>query len=120
VDPGRLARALALEVSGAGPDRYHVSGGSAPHTVTTARAPWTCDCADTTARPGTRCKHVLAVYLHRQIAGPVRAALRELGQDRHPALEVVCVGCGTVTQGRPGAPCPACGAGRLTLAGGGA
>lgn len=119
VDAGRLARALALEVAPLGPDPYRVTGGAGAHVVLTARPPWTCDCPDASTRPGTRCKHVLAVYLHRQLAEPVRATLRELGQDRHPVLDVVCTGSAAVARGRPGAACAECGDERLTLAGGG-
>jgi len=78
VDPGRLLRALDLEVEGPGPDMYSVSGGERPHIVQVReRDPWVCDCVDAAYRPGTCCKHLVAVYLTRQLAAPVRRALRQ-------------------------------------------
>ena len=68
VDPGRLLRALALEVETLGPDTYRVTGGRERHTVTTDNVPWRCDCPDGAYRPSIRCKHVVAV----QFATPVR------------------------------------------------
>ena len=76
VDPSRLLRALGLKVETLGPDTYRVTGGREPHTVTTDKVPWRCDCADAAYRPGTRCKHVVAVYFARQLAAPVHQALR--------------------------------------------
>ena len=77
VDPGRLLRALALEVETLGPDTYRVTGGREPHTVTTDNVPWRCDCSDSAYRPSIRCKHVVAVYFARQLTAPVRRALRQ-------------------------------------------
>ncbi len=77
VDPGRLLRALDLEVETLGPYTYRIAGGREPHTVTTDRVPWRCDCPDSAYRPGIRCKHVVAVYFARQLAAPVRRALRQ-------------------------------------------
>jgi hypothetical protein len=74
IDPGRLARALDL-AAGVVPEPqgvYRVSD----HVVDTSRQPWNCNCPDAVFRPGVRCKHVLAVYLHRQLAGPVLEGLR--------------------------------------------
>ena len=75
VDPGRLLR--ALEVEGVGPDTYRVTGEREPRTVATHNVPWRCDCPDSAYRPGIRCKHVVAVYFARQLAAPVRRALRK-------------------------------------------
>ena len=77
VDPGRLLRALDLEVETLGSALYRVTGGGEPHTVTTDNVPWRCDCPDGTYRPGIRCKHVVAVYFARQLAAPVRRAPRQ-------------------------------------------
>ena len=76
VDPGRLLRALALEVENVGSNTYEITGGQQPHTVQTDNVPWVCDCADAVYRPGMCCKHVAATYLTRQLAAPVRHALR--------------------------------------------
>jgi hypothetical protein len=79
VDPARLFRALQLAVTPEGPDGYRVSGGCSPHRVTVQTAGlWACDCADQLHHPGEWCKHLLAVYLDRQLAAPVRQALRQL------------------------------------------
>ncbi len=76
VDPARLLRALTLEVSASDTDTYQVTGGSSPHIVQAGTVPWVCDCADSAYRPSMRCKHVVAVYFARQLAAPVRRALR--------------------------------------------
>ena len=77
VDPARLLRALNLEVEPLAPGVYRVIRGREPHTVRIGpRGPWECDCADSAWRPGTRCKHIIGVYLYRQLAAPVRTALQ--------------------------------------------
>lgn len=77
VDPRRLLRALRLEVVAVSPGTYRVSGGEQPHLVQApAKGPWLCPCRDAEIR-GARCKHVVAVYLFRQLARPVREALRD-------------------------------------------
>jgi hypothetical protein len=78
IDPARLLRALCLEVEPLGRGRYQVRGGRAPHVVLVgSQGRWACNCHDAAMRPSIRCKHVLSVYLVRQLAPPVRAALRE-------------------------------------------
>ncbi len=77
VDPARLLRALTLEVGASDNNTYRVIGGREPHMVTTGNVPWQCDCADSAYRPSIRCKHTVAVYLARQLATPVRRALRQ-------------------------------------------
>ena len=78
VDPARLLRALTLEVGASHADTYRVTGGREPHTVTTNDVPWQCDCSDSVYRPSIRCKHLVAVYFARQLATPVRRALRQV------------------------------------------
>lgn len=76
VDCRRLLRALRLSVEEIGPGRYRLTGGREPHIVDVCDGGrWACDCTDAAMRPAGRCKHVLAVYLSRQLARPVRAAL---------------------------------------------
>ena len=79
VDPARLLRALGLNVERVGPALYHVTGGRDPHTVRVRDGEsWTCDCVDALYHPAARCKHLIAVYLARQLAVPVRRALRQV------------------------------------------
>lgn len=77
LDPARVLRALGLEAEPLGGGQYRVTGGRVPHIVRADGDRWVCGCADAAFRPGGRCKHVVAVYLARQLAEPVRAALRE-------------------------------------------
>ena len=77
VDPSRLLRALGLTVSPESPCTWRVRGGAAEHLVRRDRGGWVCDCADAAFRSRQFCKHRLAVYLHRQLAGGVRHALRQ-------------------------------------------
>ena len=78
VDPGRLLRALTLEVSASDGDTYQVTGGMEPHIVRVHDGEsWTCDCVDAQYHPEARCKHLISVYLVRQLAVPVRLALRQ-------------------------------------------
>lgn len=77
IDRCRLSRALGLEVRRLDRNAFRVRGGAAPHVVhVRPGSAWACDCPDAAYRPGGRCKHVVAVYLHRQLASPVRQALR--------------------------------------------
>lgn len=64
LDPARVLRG-----------QYRVTGGRVPHIVRADGDRWVCDCADAAFRPGGRCKHVVAVYLARQLAAPVRAVV---------------------------------------------
>lgn len=78
VDPGRLLRALRLEVERVGPRRYRVTGGERSHVVLVRdHGPWRCDCADTWFHPTGVCKHRLGTYLALQLAEPIRVALRD-------------------------------------------
>ena len=77
VDPARFLHALGLEIELLAAGVYRVTGGQEPHTVRSRhRGLWTCDCPDRAYRTGTRCKHIIGVYLYRQLAAPVRSALR--------------------------------------------
>jgi helicase len=71
VDPYRLRRALDLRVSGQ-EESYRVTGGLEPHLVRVQGEQLACDCAD--AAEGHRCKHVLAVRLHRNEPDLLRLA----------------------------------------------
>jgi hypothetical protein len=64
VDPGRLTRALFLEVNPLGQGRWQVQGGAMMHQVRKDGDRLRCDCADAEIR-GARCKHVLCVALSR-------------------------------------------------------
>jgi len=78
IDRARLLRSLRMVVEPLGAGRFRVTGGRAPHTVLVRQdGPWACDCMDSTFHPSGRCKHTLAVYLTRQLARPVRTALRD-------------------------------------------
>lgn len=84
IDPGRMLRALRLDVAREGPGVYRVSGGEKPHTVRLRDlgGGWSCDCVDAT-RMGNQCKHVLASILHARLDSPILAALRQVvaGED---------------------------------------
>ena len=83
VDPSRLLRALGLEVEGLASDRYQVTGGREPHAVRIRDGEsWACDCEDALYHPAVRCKHMIATYLARQLAAPVRRALRTTLGDK--------------------------------------
>lgn len=73
VDPGRVRRALALDVDELEDGSFVVRGGSIPHHVRGTE----CDCPDSVYRPDRVCKHRLSVYLARQLDERVRQALRE-------------------------------------------
>ena len=60
VDPGRLHRAIWLDIERMGPGRYKVEGGRDPHSVDLAVGG--CDCADAAYRKAV-CKHELAARL---------------------------------------------------------
>ena len=75
LDVGRVRRSLALHVTELADGRFRVTGGRQPHHVDTVQVPWLCDCADARFHPGP-CKHATAVYFVRQLAQPVRDALR--------------------------------------------
>lgn len=76
IDPGRLLRALRLEVERLRPGCYRVTGGDEPHLVQVGDdGRWACDCTDSAMRPSAVCKHRLAVYVWRRLAPSVRAAL---------------------------------------------
>ena len=78
IDPGRVLRALGFKVARLGPASFRVTGGSTAHKVRLhERDRWACDCSDAAFRPSQRCKHLIAVYLWRQLAPPVREALRQ-------------------------------------------
>ena len=70
IDPGRVRRALHLDVQPT-EDGWLVTGGSAPHVVRGR----VCDCADARFHRGP-CKHRVATYLHLQLDPRVRDALR--------------------------------------------
>jgi hypothetical protein len=79
IEHGRLLRALLLTVERIGPEHFVVRGGSHQHEVRVTRAGrWSCDCPDSVFRRSGSCKHRLAVYLARQLVGPVRVALRDV------------------------------------------
>lgn len=80
----RLARALGLSVQPLDGGAYRVTGGRSPHRVETISKAWSCDCSFASFRPPP-CKHVLAVYLSRQLGEPVLNALR--GAVRPALLE---------------------------------
>jgi hypothetical protein len=73
VDPGRLARAIHLDVEPTGAGIWSVTGGRTAHVVTRAG----CDCVDGEVHPEQICKHRLAVVLAR-LSAEIREALREL------------------------------------------
>lgn len=74
IDPGRLQRAVWLDVRKLDAETWEVTGGTAPHTVSRMVG---CDCLDAAYNPDAECKHILAIRLAR--AGPdVLAGLREL------------------------------------------
>ena len=75
LDPGRIRRALSLDVTELADSEYVTTGGREPHTVDTSKVPWSCDCADARYHSGP-CKHATAVYFVRQLDHRVRAALR--------------------------------------------
>jgi hypothetical protein len=76
LDPGRVARAVHLQVSESGPRKYTVSGGAQPHVVQAGGdGGLRCDCTDHAMRPAVGCKHILAVRL-RLADADVLAALR--------------------------------------------
>jgi hypothetical protein len=86
----RVARALALTVQPLGRCSYRVTGGRSPHLVRIVGPAWSCDCFFASFR-SPPCKHVLAVYLARQLGQPVLEALRSAvraalleGQPPHP------------------------------------
>ncbi len=76
IDPGRLQRAVWLDVQRVKPDTFRVSGGAADHIVAVVNGEVRCDCYDAQYRGGG-CKHSLIVRL---IAGDqsVVKALRQL------------------------------------------
>lgn len=76
VDPGRVRRALVLDVQELEDGTFVVHGGGEPHHVRGRE----CDCPDSLYRPDRVCKHRLSVYLARQLDERVRAALREAVQ----------------------------------------
>ena len=76
IDPGRLARAVWLDVKPEGFQRYVVTGGARGHVVEISGGWVRCDCPDSALR-GDACKHALACRLH--CGDPVVvAALRQL------------------------------------------
>ena len=75
-DPARVRRAISLDVERLTGSEYVVTGGREPHHVDTSEVPWRCDCMDAAYRSDVRCKHTTAVYIVRQLAQPVRDALR--------------------------------------------
>jgi hypothetical protein len=77
VDPGRLARAIHLDVESNGAGEWSVTGGRGRHCVTIGERGTICDCADSDLHPELACKHRLAVALVR-LPAEVREALREL------------------------------------------
>ena len=76
IDPGRLARAVWLDVEPEGFQRYVVTGGADGHVVEISGGWVRCDCPDFAIR-GDACKHALAVSLTCGAPDVVRA-LREL------------------------------------------
>jgi len=76
VDPGRLQRAIHLQVGRQPDGSWLVTGGTAPHRVAAIDGGLVCDCADAGYRPGP-CKHRLRVQLGR-LGAPMLAALRTL------------------------------------------
>lgn len=61
----RAARGVLLTVEETAPGEYLVTGGKQLHVVTSN--PWACDCPDFAYRRA-KCKHQLAVILHRGAA----------------------------------------------------
>lgn len=79
IDPRRLLRALGLEVERTAPGRYRVAGGARSHVVLLRRdGPPVCDCVDAHLRPGTVCKHRLALRLFLKVDRPILTALRSV------------------------------------------
>ena len=74
LDPGRVARSLALDVEELDDGVFRVTGGREPHTVERDGDSGTCDCADAHYRRGP-CKHTVAVHLHRRLDRRVIDAL---------------------------------------------
>lgn len=60
IDPGRLRRALFLDLERVDTDVYRVFGGASAHIVSLDHG---CDCADHNWRGQENCKHVLRVLL---------------------------------------------------------
>ena len=73
VEPGRLVRAVHLEVGEIGGGQWTVTGGRQTHLVTTEA----CDCIDSEMHPNVECKHRLAVRLA-VLPAEIREALRAL------------------------------------------
>lgn len=79
-DVRRLARAVHLDAERLYMDTWRVTGGASVHIVHPASG--RCDCVDSTMRPGSRCKHALAVALA-TLDDDLRAGLRALVRASH-------------------------------------
>ncbi len=86
VDLSRLERGVGLEVTGVGPGRYTVRGGSEPHWVDlrTPNHP-RCDCGDHLWREQI-CKHILAALLREGDEHVIRAVAQLVMSLRSAAV----------------------------------